>query len=145
MRGGQVILSAGNWPMRVKFKRQHDENFAHEGSYHLKGLQAAMPQLLVPAPWMCGTCDVENKGGEVCSKCKQPEASCADRVDLQTVAVNQLSATCMLNVLSSILYGIPMMSCGAFFSTLNTMSPIKLASVQWDSALVLPETTYASV
>ena len=144
MRGGQVLMSIGNWPMRVKHKRLQDENFVHEGTYHLHGLKAAMPQLLIPAPWTCGTCDVENKGGEVCSKCKQPEASCADRVDLQTVAVNQLSATCMLNMLSGILYSIPFMSCGAFFSTLNTMSPIKLADVRWDEAVIRPETTYAS-
>lgn len=141
-RGGQVLLSASRWPCNVK---DPTTNNARTANWTLRGLTLAMPQLLRPQPWHCVRCDVPNKAGaERCSKCKQPEDSCRDRIDLQTVAVNQLSASCMLNALSLILYQVPFSTCGSFFSTLNTMSPIKLSpNVNWSSYELRPETTYA--
>ncbi len=124
MRGGQVILNANTWPFLVK-GMAGTVFYEQSSQYKLDGFKA-MPQLLVP------------RADEA------TEASCRDRIDLQTVAVNQLSATSMLNVLSCVLYGIPITTCGAFFSTLNTMSSIKLKSVRWEYSEVEPETTYAS-
>lgn len=144
MRGGQVILSSTRWPFKVTAKNGNKIEGPIAGEWHLDGM-LAMPQLLKPQPWRCDRCEIDNPAGAPnCSSCKQPEATCQNRVDLQTVAVNQLSATCILNTLSCILYGIPMTTCGAFFSTLNTMSPIKLKSVTWDKALIIPDKVYAS-
>lgn len=105
-----------------------------------------MPQLLEAQPWHCHRCDVDNEGTrETCKKCKQPEESCRDRIDLQTVAVNQMSATCIMNALANVLYQVPFSTAGAFFSTLNTMSPIKLDEIKWERGQILPERTYAGV
>ena len=142
-RGGQVIMSAGGWPFKINYPVRGEQ---YQGTHHshLNGM-SAMPQLLQFQPWHCHQCDVSNKAGAtLCHKCHQPEASCRDRIDIQTVAVNQMSATCMINVLTCVLYGIPMMTCGVFFSTLNTMSPIMLKSVNWDSKEIFPEVTYAT-
>lgn len=144
MRGGQVLLSAKAWPFRVKARREEEHDFVHEGNYSIPGLSMAMPQLLVPADWTCPACQISNNGGKVCSQCGVAEGSCADRIDLQTVAVNQLSATCMLNVLSNLLYAVPMLSCGTFFSTLNTMSPVRFGEVRWEYSEIRPEETYAN-
>ena len=116
-RGGQVIISAHGWNFDVKG--------VGKGGWTIKGMQA-MPQLLV-----------QRKEEEI-------EASCADRLDLQTVAVNQLSATCILNAVATILYSVPFSSCGAFFSTLNTMAPIGIKTASINTMEVLPETTYAA-
>lgn len=143
-RGGQVILSSHVWPFKVK--ALSGANFReHSANWNIEGMKA-MPQLLQFQPWHCDRCNVDNMAERrTCVSCNQQEASCQDRIDLQTVAVNQLSATCMLNVLSCILYQVPISTCGAFFSILNTMSPIRLKSVQWDAMKILPETTYANV
>ena len=138
-RGGQVILSTNYWPTEVKY-----QGHQASGRFRLLGMNA-MPQLITIHPWHCDRCNIDNTPEQSrCPQCQQPEGSCRDRIDLQTVAVNQLSASCMLNIVSCLLYGVPMMSCGAFFSTLNTMSPIKLNSVRWSRSEVFPETTYAS-
>lgn len=147
-RGGQVILTATSWPLKVKGPHMRTTSGIHEhnGNWTIPGLQTAMPQLLEAQPWHCHRCDVDNEGTrETCKKCKQPEESCRDRIDLQTVAVNQMSATCIMNALANVLYQVPFSAAGAFFSTLNTMSPIKLASVNWDHLQVLPETAYAGI
>lgn len=144
-RGGQVILSTYHWPMKVTgpHPAKYGELHTTSANWHIRGM-SAMPQLLASQPWHCDRCNVDNKPeAAVCKTCKQPEASCRDRIDLQTVAVNQLSATCILNILSCVLYQVPMTACGAFFSTLNTMSPIRLKTVRWDQREILPETTYA--
>lgn len=145
MRGGQVVLSAKSWPANVKALREKDEMAHNTGrAWSILGMKA-MPQLLKPGPWHCDRCDIDNAAdAKVCKACQQPEASCQDRIDLQTVAVNQLSATAMLNIISCVLYGVPMSTCGAFFSTLNTMTPIKLKRVDWGRYEIHPETTYAS-
>jgi len=141
-RGGQVIMSACLWPFKVRALRDRLNNEVTR-TWNLDGM-SAMPQLLQLQAWHCDRCNIKNKAGaKLCSKCKQPEASCQDRIDLQTVAVNQLSASCMLNMLSCVLYGVPMMACGTFFSTLNTMSPIKLKEVVWDKSEIKPERVYA--
>ena len=147
-RGGQVLLSATTWPFKVKGPNTRASGGVHEatGNWSIPGLQTAMPQLLDAQSWHCHRCNVDNEWTrETCKKCKQTEESCRDRIDLQTVAVNQMSATCIMNALANVLYQVPFSCAGAFFSTLNTMSPIKLASVNWDRLSVLPETTYAGI
>ena len=139
-RGGQVIMSASYWPFSVTAPPASAHILQ---SARLNGM-SAMPQLLQAKPWHCERCHVVNAAGtKLCQSCNRPEASCRDRVDLQTVAVNHLSASCMLNILSYILYKIPMMTCGVFFSTLNTMSPLMLKSVDWERNIIIPETIYA--
>jgi molybdopterin/thiamine biosynthesis adenylyltransferase len=136
-RGGQVILSLSRWPLIVKGITTEST------TWNLQGMDA-LPQLLTPRPWHCHRCQLENAPTHaVCTGCQQPEASCRDRIDLQTVAVNHLSASCMLNMLNSILYKLPIMTCGVFFSTLNTMSPIKLKSADLSKHVIAVETTYA--
>jgi molybdopterin/thiamine biosynthesis adenylyltransferase len=146
-RGGQVILTANHWPFKVKHMRTVngvEGLHVYTGNYRISGI-SAMPQLLMQQAWHCDRCNVDNTAGaRTCSSCTQPEDSCRDRIDLQTVAVNQLSATCILNILSCILYQVPFSTCGAFFSTLNTMSPIKLTTVNWSEGVILPEMTYAN-
>ena len=124
MRGGQVIVSANGWPFEVsEWIRDRNEYYKRSSLWHIRGMKA-MPQLLTIS--------------------EKPQEGCGNRIDLQTVAVNQLSATCMLNALTCILHGVTFSNCGVFFSTLNTMSPIKLAKVDWDYNVVNPELTYAS-
>lgn len=148
-RGGQVLLNFRGWPCKVTGPNdpntgaQGSESFTHQAAFQLRGM-LALPQLLSAQNWHCDRCDVNNLGERAtCVQCNQPEASCQDRIDLQTVTVNQLSATCILNVLSCLLYQIPMSSCGAFFSVLNTMSPIGLKSIDWSNMRIHPDTTYA--
>ena len=143
-RGGQVILSTNHWPFKVNGTYRSEQQ-QQSGNYQVRGMNAT-PQLLESQPWHCDRCNMDNAvGAKLCRKCRQPEESCRDRIDLQTVAVNQLSASCILNVVSCLLYGVPMTTCGAFFSTLNTMSPIRLDKVNWDLAEILPEMTYATM
>lgn len=146
-RGGQVLLTSCAWPFKVKGFRSASLGIQeHSGAWSILGLEKGMPQLLEAQPWHCHRCDVDNEGTlETCKKCKQPEESCRDRIDLQTVAVNQMSATCIMNALANVLYQVPFSTAGAFFSTLNTMSPIKLEEIKWARAQVLPERSYAGV
>jgi hypothetical protein len=129
MRGGQVLLSARGWPFQVKAMKLNTSGSGdkvmgqHTGQWHLSGMKA-MPQLLKTRPE------------------EAEEHSCRERIDLQTVAVNQLSASCMLNIFTNVLNGVPMSNCGAFFSTLNTMTPIKVGEVKWPTTELIPEQTY---
>lgn len=142
-RGGQVLLTAKSWPFQVN-DLAGGRNHTTVLGWTVPGLKTAMPQLLDATPWHCARCDVDNAGElELCGKCNQPEASCADRLDIQTVAVNQLAATSILNILSQILYKVPFNSAGAFFSTQNTMSPIPLDKVDASRYIVTPVTSYA--
>ena len=101
-----------------------------------------MPQLLRSQPWMCPTDGPALVPfGQACPVCHRTEASCGERMDLQTVMVNHLAAGVMINVLSWLLLRIPFVAAGAFFSTLNTMTPIRLTGVA--GSTLLPETTYA--
>ena len=144
-RGGQVLVSAHHWPCKVKGMSYHNTMNERTAHYDIRGINA-MPQLLKALQWHCDRCDVDNApGSALCTACHQPEASCRDRIDLQTVAVNQMSATCMLNALSCILYQVPFSACGSFFSTLNTMSPILMETIRWDYSEILPEQTYVNV
>lgn len=141
-RGGQVLLTMRGWPAKVN-DLATGKTFNTAG-WSIPGMMGAMPQLLDPTPWHCVRCDVENEGtAALCTKCKQPEASCADRIDIQTVAVNQLAATAILNILSQVLYKVPFNSAGAFFSTQNTMTPISLDKVDGSRYVVEPVKTYA--
>ncbi len=144
-RGGQVLLTASAWPFKVKGIHTKAGGIMHEatGNWTIPGIQA-MPQLLDAQAWHCHRCDVDNEHTrETCKKCKQPEESCRDRIDLQTVVVNQMSATCIMNALANVLYQVPFSCAGAFFSTLNTMSPIRLETVNWDRLQIIPEKNYA--
>lgn len=121
-RGGQVILTLKSWPLRIT------GSVVDEGAFNMPGIDA-MPQLLVARPE------------------EAQEESCRDRIDLQTVMVNHMAAGSAINCLSWLMLGLPFTSCGAFFSTLNTMQPIKLTDVQYppaDGPQILPEKTYAS-
>lgn len=145
-RGGQVLLTAHGWPCKVKGPNTRVSSGVHEapGNWSILGI-TAMPQLLDAQNWHCHRCDVDNEGSrETCKKCKQPEESCRDRIDLQTVAVNQMSATCIMNALANVLYQVPFSAAGAFFSTLNTMSPIRLETINWERLQITPEKNYAN-
>lgn len=141
-RGGQVLTSLKNWPLSVKGGGQA----ASSGNFFMDGLQIAMPQLLRKQPWGCAQCGITMPGPATsCSGCKRPEESCADRIDTQTVQVNHLSAAAVINAFAQLQLGIPFTAAGTFFSTLNTMQPIKLARVEiaGGARTLLPETTYA--
>ena len=64
-------------------------------------------------------------------------------MDVQTVMVNHMAAAGAINCLSWLMLGIPFTSCGAFFSTLNTMQPIRLNRVQPGTYTIEPELTFA--
>lgn len=142
-RGGQVILSAKGWPFKVN-DLQNAKQYPTAG-WSIPGMKVGMPQLLEAATWHCDHCDVDNEPhAELCKKCKQPEASCADRIDIQTVAVNQMSATAILNLLYQVVFKVPFNNAGAFFSTQNTMQPIPFGKVTPTSYVVNPVDTYAN-
>ena len=115
MRAGQVLLSLNRWLLRVPGVYQEPQRCS------MNGLALAMPQLL---------------RDEVV-----PTAGCGVRMDLQTVQVNHMAAGAAINVVSWLLMGIPFTSCGSFFSTLNTMQPIRIERVS--GGILFPETTYA--
>lgn len=117
-RVGQVLLTLKNWPGKVA-----GQYAGGPVNINLPGLQKAMPQLLR-------------------SSAADAEESCGMRIDLQSVQVNHLAAAAAINCVSWLLLGIPFTSCGAFFSTLNTMQPIKLARLV-GTGVIEPETTYA--
>lgn len=118
-RSGQVILSLHHWNARVKCA-----DFLHTGVIDMPSLATAMPQLLIPDP------------------AAEAAASCAERIDFQTVQVNHLAAAGIINCLSWLLMRLTFASCGSHFTTLNTMQPIKLASVD-DHMIIRPEETWA--
>lgn len=121
LRGGQVILSFHNWQMKVmNGGRVADRPFTMNG-------MEAMPQLL-RAP----------EGSA------EQAAPCGERIDLQTVQVNHMASCAALNVLSWLMLGLPFTTAGTFFSTLNSMQPIKLREVNWNSLRITPEPTYAN-
>ena len=121
-RSGQVLLEANHWPCAV---------VSVSGARHataplsIPGMSIGMPQLLRPVD------------GE------EDEASCRDRIDIQTVQVNHMAAAMVLNMVGQLTLQIPFTAAGAFFSTTNTMQPIRL--VQYAPPEILPETTYAIV
>lgn len=139
MRGGQVLMSLMGWPLHVP-------PITAPGQATSINLDAftAMPQLLRAQPWDCIPCGIRNTAGAgTCRECQQPQASCGQRVDLQTVMVNHMAAAAAINCLSWLMLGIPFTSCGAFFSTLNTMQPIRLARFNRSSLRLEPDTTFA--
>jgi hypothetical protein len=137
-RGGQVLMNLIAWPLIVPGV------CTTPAAMHVPAFEA-MPQLLRAQAWDCVPCGIRNAAGaEECSGCQQPEASCGQRIDMQTVMVNHMAAASALNCLSWLILGIPFTSCGAFFSTLNTMQPIQLT--RWDPGRVslVPDTTFAT-
>ena len=121
MRAGQVLLSLRGWP--VKVSGPTGPGFDVPVSVNMEGLRMAMPQLLRDEPAAAA------------------QEGCAVRLDLQTVQVNHMAAAAVINTLSWLLLGIPFTSCGAFFSTLNTMQPIRIVGNSGYS--LLPEVTHA--
>ena len=121
MRAGQVLLSLRTWP--VKVTGPTGPGFEVPVSINMDGLKLAMPQLLRDEPAAAA------------------QEGCAVRMDLQTVQVNHMAAAAVINTLSWLLLGIPFTSCGAFFSTLNTMQPIRI--VGNSGYALLPEVTHA--
>ena len=121
MRAGQVLLSLKSWSLKVTGPGL-TSGYDFPVACSLAGLQEAMPQLLRDDP-------------------TDTTEGCAQRMDLQTVQVNHMAAAAVINVVSWLILGIPFTSCGAFFSTLNTMQPIRIAGIS--GLTLLPETTYA--
>ena len=117
MRAGQAMLTIHSWQVRMPMMG------AGNLVVHLPGLPSAMPQLLRDAP--------------------EDTASCGDRIDLQTVQVNHMAAGAAVNMASWLMLGIPFASCGAFFSTLNTMQPIRIQGYDSTTHTLLPDTQYA--
>lgn len=139
MRGGQVLMSFSRWPVEV-----HLATGKSNGLWTMKTVEKAMPQMLRRQPWECPTCQIRNLAtADLCKGCNRPEASCQERIDLQTVMVNHMAAGAAINCLSWLMLGIPFTSCGAFFSTLNTMQPIPIESARSDNKLLIPSTAFA--
>lgn len=136
-RGGQVLMSLRAWMVR------HSMGQVEPSPIFLNAM-LAMPQLLRAQPWKCIPCGIQNAAGAAtCQGCKQPEASCGQQVDMQTVMVNHMAACSAINCVSWLMLGIPFTSCGAFFSTLNTMQPIRLREWLPSSRYLVPDTTFA--
>ena len=134
-RGGQVLMSLYKWPMTM----------AGISSSVLPGTIPAfhaMPQLLRAQQWMCQQCGTRNSAA-TCPECQQPQVSCGQQLDIQTVMVNHMAAAGVINCLSWLMLGIPFTSCGGFFSTLNTMQPIRLDRLGPTPGLIEPELTFA--
>jgi molybdopterin/thiamine biosynthesis adenylyltransferase len=114
-RGGQALISLARWPAMVKVNGVPSQTT----SWLLPGLDAAMPQLLI----------------------SRPEETGCDQVDMQTVMVNHFAAAAALNMTSWLLRGIPFSSAGTFFSTLNSMQPIRILAA--DRGTLRVDTTFA--
>lgn len=121
-KDGQVILTMQNWPVNMKL----DGASAGLLGINLRGMELAMPQLLVTRPE-----DAE-------------EASCQDRVDLQSVMINVQAASSALNVLSWLKLRTPIMTAGSFFSSLCAAQPIKIQKYSGGRSEVIPETSFAA-
>lgn len=121
-KDGQVVLSLRGWPMNMKF------NGAVAGTVAvtLRGMEVAMPQLLVTRPE-----DAE-------------EVSCRDRVDLQSVMINMQAASAALNVASWLKLKSQIHSCGAFFTSACSMQPIALKGYSPSRYEVIPDTAFAA-
>lgn len=111
MRGGQVILNAV-WPGR---SMNTGTGFRSAlASIRLEG-KTALANLWEPAP-------VQTAEDIAAAE----ETRCAARLDLQTVVVNNMGAALVLNVVNSLLNGLPIAAAGCYFSTLNSVSPIPM-------------------
>ncbi len=119
-RGGQVIMSLYLWPLRIVAG-----GVTVNSPHHMPALADAMPQLL-------RTSEADNR------------PSCGERLDLQSVQVNHMAAACVINCLSWLLLGIPFVAAGAFFSTLNTMQPIRITGVDTFNHVLAADKSFAS-
>lgn len=132
-RHGQMVMTLRRWPMKVvSTAAGGDVTNRTTGNYTMHGMQVAMPQLLRPAPWHCDDCGVENPAGAVCTRCARAEASCRQRIDIQTVMVNHMAASAALNAVSQLMLRHPLTGAGCFFSTLNTMQTIRIIGTDID-------------
>lgn len=111
MRGGQVIFNA-IWPGR---SMNMADGFRSQISTLKVTGKTALPNLWEPPP--------TRTAEEIAS---DEETRCAARMDLQTVVVNNMGAALVLNMVNSLLNGLPIGAAGHYFSTLNSMSPIPL-------------------
>lgn len=121
-KDGQVVLTLQNWPAQVKL----DGVPVGPMNVNLRGMELAMPQLLVTQPG-----DAE-------------EASCRDRVDLQSVMINVQAASMALNVVSWLKLKSQILSAGSFFSSMCSAQPIRFKGFSPGRCEVYPETTYAA-
>lgn len=126
MRSGQAMLSLRRWGMAKVAAKYPVPKVLGPHVCMLDGLAEAMPQLL-------RTSEEEKK-----------EASCADRVDIQTVQVNVMAASCALNIFSSLLLGLPIQNAGVFFNTGNALQPIKLEGYDPERGKAVPTTQFAA-
>lgn len=118
MRGGQVLLSLNSWALRLAGAVNTNAQ-----RFRMNTLELAMPQLLRDAP--------------------ADTASCGERIDLQTVQVNHMASCMVLNMLSWLMLGIPFTSAGMFFSTLNSIMPIKMTGAAPSQSVIHVETRHA--
>lgn len=144
-RGGQVLLSLRNWSL-VVHSIGSGGGVPLPALYTMSTLRDAMPQLCVAAPWICDGCAARNDpDAGTCQACHQAPGTCGNRMDLQTVMVNHMAASMALNCLSWLLLGIPFSSAGAFFSTLNTIQPIRITRVDHAARRIHVDTRFAEV
>ena len=140
-RGGQVLLSLRSWPMTAVELGSVSNNISNCTMYTLTD---AMPQLCKPAAWMCDGCAANNDASAtVCKSCGREPGTCGNRIDMQTVMVNHMAAGMVINMLSWLTLGIPFSSAGAFFSTLNSIQPIRITGVNRTSGRLLVDAQFA--
>lgn len=121
-KDGQVVLSLARWPMTMKLNGVAQSPI----NINLRGMELAMPQLLVT------------------TKEQEEEASCRDRVDLQSVMINVQAASAALNVASWLKLRSQILSCGSFFTSMCSMQPIRLVGYSPRNHEVVPDTSFAA-
>ncbi len=121
-KDGQVILSLRSWPMTMKLNGVAQAS----ANLNLRGMELAMPQLLVT------------------TKEQEEEASCRDRVDLQSVMINVQAASAALNVASWLKLRSQILSCGSFFTSACSMQPIGLKGYSARNREIVPDTAFAA-
>ena len=142
-RGGQVLMSLRNWPITVMELGAPPNNL---GAVTMYTLSEAMPQLCKPAAWMCDGCSTNNEASATeCKSCGREPGTCGNRIDMQTVMVNHMAAGMVINALSWLTLGIPFSSAGAFFSTLNSIQPIRITGINCTTGRLSVDTQFAEV
>lgn len=121
-RAGQVIMSIPKWQMDVS---DGAGNRSGAAFFTVRTMAQSMPQLLRARPE------------------EAAEASCGDRIDIQTVMVNHMAAGAAINCLSWLMLGIPFAAPGSFFSTLNIMQPIRMTKVLFDARAIETDMAFA--
>lgn len=140
-RGGQVLMSLRGWPMTAVGIGSSPNGIT---KCSMNTLSDAMPQLCRPAAWMCDGCSANNDASATtCRSCGREPETCGNRIDMQTVMVNHMAAGMVINMLSWLTLGIPFTSAGAFFSTLNSIQPIRITGINRTNGHLLVDTQFA--